>query len=246
MIDHATGAVKLGDFGLVRALHRGGEERGVSSGSGGFATECAALQPRGVPRSNSYPRIGAATSASAAAAAPRAGIAGVGVATGGTWLGASVPTEPRSPAPSIGSRLIRRLTPLILGPPGAASGPGASDAWPPAPAAPLQAARPRLRRQMTPNTGSLVTMAPEVWASPEYGTSADVYSLGRLICYMKALAWRWRGVPALDALEAACTREEPALRPTVCAQCALVGTLGMIAWCASEDDHLLLALCAGG
>jgi serine/threonine protein kinase len=213
----------------VRALHRGGEERGGSSGSGGFATECAALQPRGVPRSNSYPRIGAAATSSAAAAVPpRAGIAGVGVATGGTWLGSVVPIEPRSPAPSIGSRLIRRLTPLILGPPGAASGPGATDAWPPAPAVPLQAARPRLRRQMTPNTGSLVTMAPEVWASPEYGTSADVYSLGRLICYMKALAWRWRGVPALDALEAACTREEPALRPTVCAMrcacsmCALI------------------------
>jgi hypothetical protein len=31
---------------------------------------------------------------------------------------------------------------------------------------------------------------------------------------MKVLHWRWRGVPAVDALEEACTRDAPEARPS--------------------------------
>ena len=72
----------------------------------------------------------------------------------------------------------------------------------------------KLRRSLTPKTGSLATMAPEVYLGQPYGPSADVYSLGRLISYMKCKAWRWRGIQALDGLEAACVNEDPDMRPT--------------------------------
>jgi hypothetical protein len=276
IINPATGAVKLGDFGLVRALDGSSGARGFGSGNGsatgngnGNGNGGFSPQRRGMPRSNSFPRVamngdvaaGHAGAAAAAAApkAPRVGIT-ANVATGGGGgggvFGAASPLSlPPQPAqPPGGSRLTRRLTPLILGPPPPpAPLRSADDAWPPpapllatSPAA-TQAPRPRLRRQMTPQTGSLVTMAPEVWeAAPEYGTAADIYSLvrvnvcnvficdatfalthldlcpfffscfqGRLISYMKTLHWRWRGVASLDAMEAACTRTEPAARPTV-------------------------------
>lgn len=104
------------------------------------------------------------------------------------------------------TRLTRRLTPLMS--------PG-----PPAmPSAPLQPVRPSLRRQLTFSVGSLVTMAPEVWGQSDgYGTPADVYSLGRLIAYMKAISWRWRAIPALDRLEHDCTALDPSQRPTAAA-----------------------------
>ena len=57
-------------------------------------------------------------------------------------------------------------------------------------------------------------MAPEVYKGAPYGASADIYSLGRLISYMKYKAWRWRGIEALDRLEAACADEDVDARPT--------------------------------
>lgn len=36
---------------------------------------------------------------------------------------------------------------------------------------------------------------------------------GRLISYMKAVRWEWRGLPSLDALEADCTAVDPDRRP---------------------------------
>jgi len=104
----------------------------------------------------------------------------------------------RSPIP-------RRLTPLIFAPP----------ASPP----PAEAAPPPLRRQMTPQCGSLVTMAPEVWSAAPYGFPADMYSVGRLLSYQKTLFWRWRAVPALDALEAECLSAAAAERPSAAAAC---------------------------
>jgi hypothetical protein len=65
----------------------------------------------------------------------------------------------------------------------------------------------------------------------------DAIHQGRLISYMKTLHWRWRGVPALDAMEAACTRTEPSARPTV--RDAMCGARG--AWlaccCAEQRMH---------
>jgi serine/threonine protein kinase len=200
MINPATGAVKLGDFGLVRALDGSSGARGFggfgagSNGNGGSFSPLAS-QRRGLPRSNSFPRVamnGGAGAAGAAAAAPKATRVGItaNVATGAGASLLSLPQRalPPQPAqPAGGSRLTRRLTPLILGPPPPPVPVlSADDAWPPpapllatSPAA-AAAPRPRLRRQMTPQTGSLVTMAPEVWAAaPEYGTAADVYSLVR-------------------------------------------------------------------
>ena len=72
----------------------------------------------------------------------------------------------------------------------------------------------KIRRTLTPKTGSLATMAPEVYKGAPYGASADIYSLGRLISYMKYKAWRWRGIEALDRLEAACADEDVDARPT--------------------------------
>ena len=117
---------------------------------------------------------------------------------------AAPPPTATTQAPSRMAAVGRRLTPLIFGPPAE-------------PQAPVEQ---RLRRQMTAQCGSLVTMAPEVWQSREgYGTAADMYSLGRLIAYMKALSWRWRGVAVLDQLEQECTAEEPRARPTAAQVC---------------------------
>lgn len=168
MVDPATGAVKLGDFGLVRALD---PQNGASPQDA----------PQGLPRSNSFPRVGANGGVGASGRT----FVTANVATGGGG-GGGAPMElpPRWPPQpgGGGSRLTRRLTPLIFGPPAPASTLGASDAWLPPGASQLQphpSPPRRLRRQMTPNTGSLVTMAPEVWSSQEYGAAADVYSLVR-------------------------------------------------------------------
>lgn len=72
---------------------------------------------------------------------------------------------------------------------------------------------PRLQRTMTPSTGTLATMAPEVARGGSYGSSADMYSVGRLIQVLKHASWRWRGISAVDELEARCL-EPPDERPT--------------------------------
>ncbi len=177
MVDPVVGAVKLGDFGLVRALEpqQSGRANGGATASGSAAPDA----PQGLQRSNSFPRVGANGGVGASGRT----FVTANVATGGSG-GAPMELPPRwQPQPGGGvSRLTRRLTPLIFGPPAPASTLGACDAWLPPGSSQLQphpSPPRRLRRQMTPNTGSLVTMAPEVWGSQEYGFAADIYSLVR-------------------------------------------------------------------
>lgn len=185
MLDLRAGAIKLGDFGLVRALDRGALQR-TASGSGGLLLAGGSGRggsDRALQRSNSYPRVGLAT---VTAKGVRVGVTS-NVATGSSGAladmgGLAMPQLPAQP-PAHG-KLTRRLTPLILGPTPPAVPLHESEAWPPPAMLPSASSshappRPRLRRSMTPKTGSLVTMAPEVWASPEYGTAADIYSLVR-------------------------------------------------------------------
>ena len=150
MLDVKRGLIKLGDYGLTRHV-------------GSRAAEA-------LPRSASFPRL--------ALPAPRAGITD-NVACGAASAAPLELPGRRLSHPSLAGRLIRRLTPLQVGPPpqqpSAAASPDAP--WLPPPAAPPPPRR--LRRQMTPCAGSLVTMAPEVYDHTEYGTSADIYSLVR-------------------------------------------------------------------
>ena len=80
-----------------------------------------------------------------------------------------------------------------------------------------------LRRSLTPMSGTLATMAPEVSIASRgvatYSFPADIYSFGRLIACQKHLYWRWRGIPILDEIEAACTASDPSARPTASAVC---------------------------
>jgi serine/threonine protein kinase len=196
MLDVKQGLIKLGDYGLTRHV--------------GSRSAAEAL-----PRSASFPRL--------ALPAPRAGVTD-NVASGAASAAPLELPGRRLSHPSLAGRLIRRLTPLQVGPP-PPSGAASPDApWLPPPTAPPPPRR--LRRQMTPCAGSLVTMAPEVYDQTEYDTSADIYSLGRLIQYMKALHWRWRGVAALDALEEACTCEAPDARPSAAAVVATLQAAG--------------------
>ena len=219
MLDVKRGLIKLGDYGLTRQV-------------GSHATEA-------LPRSASFPRL--------ALPAPRAGVTNNVVASGAASAAPLELPGRRLSHPSLAGRLIRRLTPLQVGPP---PPPPPGVASPDAPWLPPPAAQPpprRLRRQMTPCAGSLVTMAPEVYDRTEYDTSADIYSLvranrpqrgtgimrltrmalqGRLIQYMKALHWGWRGVAALDTLEEACTRDAPESRPSAAAVVAALQAAG--------------------
>jgi serine/threonine protein kinase len=118
-------------------------------------------------------------------------------------------------------RVIRRNNSLTLGEPDAAHRSLLPRRLTPS-AMPLPA-KPTLRRQLTPQCGSLVTMAPEVWSTASgggaYGYPADMYSLGRVISYLKAMHWRWRGVTVLDETEHACLASEPGQRPSAAAVC---------------------------
>lgn len=150
------------------------------------------------------PRNAIVVTAAAPPVGPPTSITGMMRRSSSMGDAAAPPPTAATLAPSRVAPVGRRLTPLIFGPPAE-------------PQAPVEQ---RLRRQMTAQCGSLVTMAPEVWQSREgYGTAADVYSLGRLIAYMKALSWRWRGVAVLDQLEKECTAEEPGARPTAAQVC---------------------------
>ena len=150
MLDVKRGLIKLGDYGLTRH---------VSSDA-----------VKALPRAASFPRL--------ALPAPRVGVTD-NVASGAASAAPLELPGRRLSHPSLAGRLIRRLTPLQVGPPppppAAATSPDVP--WLPPPAAPPPPRR--LRRQMTPCAGSLVTMAPEVYDHTEYGTSADIYSLVR-------------------------------------------------------------------
>ena len=193
--------VKLADFGLVRQVAHHSRVEDTDDNASGHAV--ATDTPRGTVLLRPAPSPGAgggsnlllrrSTSSSMVDAAAASASS---AAAGGGRL----------------SRLTRRLTPLMFTPPPAV--PGMS---PPAPAG---GGTGRLRRQLTVSVGSLVTMAPEVWGAQPYGTPADIYSLGRLLSYMKAISWRWRGVPVLDDLERLCCSLDPAERPTARQVCS--------------------------
>lgn len=154
MLDLKRGLIKLGDYGLTRHV-----QSGVMPEAAPVAAATA------LPRSASTPRLSFLGGA-------RAGVSD-NVASG---AGSAAPMELPGRQPSLGGRLIRRLTPLQLGPPPSAAAGSADAPWLP------PAAQPRkLRREMTRGAGSLVTMAPEVFSSEEYDTSADIYSLVRPI-----------------------------------------------------------------
>lgn len=151
MLDLKRGLIKLGDYGLTRHVQSGVPE----------AAPVAAATA--LPRSASTPRM--------SFLGARAGVSD-NVASG---AGSAAPMELPGRQPSLGGRLIRRLTPLQLGPPPSAAAASADAPWLP------PAAQPRkLRREMTRGAGSLVTMAPEVFSSADYDTSADIYSLVRV------------------------------------------------------------------
>ena len=154
MLDLKRGLIKLGDYGLTRHVQSGGNVQEAAPVAAATA----------LPRSASTPRL--------SFLGARAGVSD-NVASG---TGSAAPMELPGRQPSLGGRLIRRLTPLQLGPPPSAAAGSADAPWlPPAP-------QPRkLRREMTRGAGSLVTMAPEVFSSEEYDTSADIYSLVRPI-----------------------------------------------------------------
>ena len=193
----ADGSVKLADFGLVRQVpHQPtavvNNIDGTSGSGAGHAvatdtprgTVLLMARPSAVPPSGSLLLRRSSSSSTVDAAALSSS-----AAAGGGRL----------------SRLTRRLTPLMFAPPAisGASQPG-----------PAGGGTGRLRRQLTVSVGSLVTMAPEVWGAEPYGTPADIYSLGRMLSYLKAISWRWRGVPVLDDLERICCSLDPAERPT--------------------------------
>ena len=138
----------------------------IKLGDYGLTRHVGSHGSEALPRSASLPRL-----------APRAGITD-NVASGAASAAPLELPGRRVAQPPLAGRLIRRLTPLLVGPPLSSSAAAAPDApWLPPPAAPAPARR--LRRQMTPCAGSLVTMAPEVWDTTQYDTSADVYSLVR-------------------------------------------------------------------
>lgn len=60
---------------------------------------------------------------------------------------------------------------------------------------------------------SLNLLARDANREPSRSLFAAATAQGRLVSYMKAIRWEWRGVPVLDQLEEDCTAVDPEQRP---------------------------------